>query len=108
MRVSRLLLASRITSILDFHFAFSLAEHNHLIHGLFREDFLRSVRPEDIDFINMADRSQAEVGARVVAAQIAVTGVDESNPAAAARPDRDLGTVSVTMQSRIDCPNHEP
>src|SRR5438552_19162459 len=72
-------------------FAFPLAERYHLVHLVPGKDFLAAVRPLDGDLVHPFRLPQAEVGAWIVAAQIAVTRIDESNPTTLAGPDRNLG-----------------
>src|SRR5262249_3399263 len=59
------------------------------------EGFPGAVRPEDLDGVYPADRSQAEMGAGVAAAQITLARVDPARPAAPAGPNRDLRAVGV-------------
>ncbi len=72
------------------------------------EHFARPVRPLDFDGVHRLGRSQPEMGAGVVAAQIALAGVDPADPAAAADPHRDLRAVGVAAQRRIDGADEQP
>src|SRR5690348_10175795 len=45
---------------------------------------------------------------RIIAAQIAVTRIDTPHPAAAAGLNRNLGSVGVALQSRVERPDDEP
>src|SRR5262249_3261130 len=73
--------------------ALPFAEHNHPVRRAPREAFLAAVGPDDVQGVHGGGRPQAEVGARVVAAQVTRTGVDQSQPAPAPRPDGHLGAV---------------
>src|SRR5207244_38063 len=53
-------------------------------------------------------RTQAEMGPRIVAAQIAGGGMDAPPPAAVACLHHNLGTVGVSLQGRVDGADHEP
>ncbi len=46
----------------------------------------RPVRPQDFDGVHRVGRPWSEVGAGVVAAQVALAGVDPADPAAVADP----------------------
>src|SRR5262249_20081728 len=86
---------------------FPLLQHDlrALVRAAAGAGFSLAVPPEDFDRVHTIDFAQAEVGPRVVAAQVAVTRVDPPYPALLAGPDRDLGAVGVTLQGRVDGAN---
>src|SRR5207248_1699119 len=86
----------------------ALAQLDHPIGRLARKAFLGAVRPAHVVTCHALHRSQAEVGARVVAALVAIARVDAAQPEAAAGPDRDLGPVGVAPQRGIDRPDEQP
>ena len=49
----------------------------------------RAIRPEDADLVDTVDFAQADVGAGVVAGEVATAGLDEADPAPSACPDAD-------------------
>src|SRR5262249_3549722 len=63
--------------------AFSLAEHDELVGRPAGKCLLGTVRPDHLKGVDALDRSQAEVGARVVAAQVTGSRVDPPQPATA-------------------------
>src|SRR5207244_8031620 len=77
--------------------ALALAEHHELVGRPAGEGFLAAVRPHHLNGLDLVGLSQAEVGPRVVVAQIAVTGVDPTHPATPAGLDRDLRAVGIAV-----------
>src|SRR5438067_1300684 len=85
------------------------AQHDETVRRAAEKDLLGevAVRPAHSDRIDALGGAQAEVGARVVAAQVALTGVDGAHPGAATGLDRDHGAVSVALVSGIDGPDEQ-
>src|SRR5262249_3188460 len=71
------------------------SEDNDAVGFLGGEGFGAAVRPEDLDRVHALDLPQAEVGAWVVAAQVAVGRVDAADPLAFAGANGDDGPVGV-------------
>src|SRR5436305_9671811 len=87
---------------------FALSQHHHLIHRLSRKGLGRSVRPDDLDGLDTLRSSQAEVGARVVAAEVTISGINAAQPASSPGTDRDLCTVGIPPQSGIQGADEQP
>src|SRR5580692_265820 len=88
--------------------AFALAQNDDAVGRPACEGFLGAVRPEYPHGIDVSRLPQTEVGARVVAAQVTGARVDLSQPAPLPGDNRDLGTVGVAFQGRVDGADHEP
>src|SRR5438093_4626485 len=81
---------------------------HYLIRRSAGEGLPGAVRPEDLDGIQPRRRSQAEVGATILAAQVALVRVDPADPAPAAGPNGDFRAVRVAPERRIDRLYHQP
>src|SRR5260370_20034 len=84
------------------HLTLPFSQHHQMVCQPAGKAFLGSVRPDDVDGIHPFRLPQAEVSARVIAATIAGTWVDPTQPAPAPGPNRDLGPVGVAPQSRVE------
>src|SRR5262249_3936053 len=86
----------------------SLSNDNRLIRLTAGKSFFRSVGPDYSQGVDAVHRPQAEMSARVIAAQIAGARVNHSPPTAAGGVQRDFRSRSIPVQSRIECANHQP
>ncbi len=81
-----------------------LLQGNQPIHPLARKALGRPVGPDDVDGIHMIRLPQAEMGPRIIAAQVAIAGVDLSDPATAPALDHDFGAHSNRALPGLDRP----
>src|SRR5205823_1282209 len=89
-------------------FCAPLSHLDNLIRRTAGEALGRAVRPADFDGLDLCGRAQAEMGTRVVAAQVAGTGIDPGVPPSPAGLDDDLGAVGIALQGRVDGADDEP
>src|SRR5437868_9804946 len=94
-------------SISNFHFlifnfgcpfAFSSTQCHHLICRASGKGFIAAVGLDDVYGVNTLGGSEAEMGARVVAAQVTVAGIHPAQQAAASRLDNDFGAVGIALE----------
>src|SRR5437879_4710012 len=80
------------------------------IYSRTRESLLQGARPgpEDLDGIHAFDVPQAGVGARVVAAQAALTRLERALPAARAGYGTDFGADGVAFERGINGADRQP
>src|SRR5262249_5637747 len=85
-----------------------LAQHHTPVRRSAGERLAQAVRPVYLDGVDVVGPSQAEVGARVVTAQVALSWVDEPRPGAAAGLHDQLGPVGIALQLRVDGLDQQP
>src|SRR5262245_2692098 len=88
--------------------AFATLHLDDAIHLRTRKTFHAAVRPKDLDGLDLVRRAETEVGARIVAAQVAVGRLDQALPAPRAGLDADLGADGVALESGIDGADDQP
>jgi hypothetical protein len=78
------------------------------IHSRTSEFLFGTIRPENLDRIDLVHSPQTEVCSRIVGTLITLSWLDDSIPAVFAPLDADFGSKSVAMQSWIESPNDQP
>src|SRR5262245_29215043 len=78
------------------------------VRGTAAEGFPLAVGPEDLDGVHVAGLPQAEVQARVIAAEETAAGCQAAQPAAVRRSDSDLGAVGVAVEGGVHDAKDEP
>src|SRR5438874_3690427 len=90
--------------------ALASAQHDGAVHVAAWKKLFggAAVRPTDGDGVDVMRWTQTEMGVRRVAAQIALAGINESNPALTTRLDRDGRAIGVAPPGRIEGADKQP